>query len=183
MDDQSHAALQQLVHHCQSASPPHQRRLDRDWHRPARPAGQREVFPARRVSVRWLEGAPISDPARFRWSLNTRRAGGRRSGGSASKCARRERSLTLPPPMVGQTCRFAPISPPASAAMLAEPWGYARQNIAPLVLVKVWAARQRRPTLVVSSCARPALRSAIPLCFHRRFAYISRLIRTRNSRL
>jgi hypothetical protein len=26
--------------------------------------------------------------------------------------------------------------------MLAEPWGYARQNIAPLVLVKVWAARQ-----------------------------------------
>jgi len=38
--------------------------------------------------------------------------------------------------------------------MLAEPWGYARQNIAPLVLVKVWAARQHRPTLVVvSSCA------------------------------
>jgi hypothetical protein len=36
----------------------------------------------------------------------------------------------------------------------AEPWGYARQNIAPLVLVEVWAARQRRPTLVVvSSCA------------------------------
>jgi len=32
--------------------------------------------------------------------------------------------------------------------MLAEPWGYARQNIALLVLVKVWAARQRRPTLV-----------------------------------
>jgi len=51
--------------------------------------------------------------------------------------------------MVEQTCRVAPISPPASAAMLAEPWGYARQNIAPLVLVEVWAARQRRPTLVV----------------------------------
>src|ERR1019366_6981019 len=34
------------------------------------------------------------------------------------------RILTLPPTMVGQTCRFAPISPPASAAMLAEPWGY-----------------------------------------------------------
>src|ERR1035438_87352 len=48
----------------------------------------------------------------------------------------------LPPPMVGQTCRFAPISPPASAAMLAEPWGYARQIIAPLILVKVWAAQQ-----------------------------------------
>ena len=32
--------------------------------------------------------------------------------------------------------------------MLAEPWGYARENIAPLVLVEVWAARQRRPTLV-----------------------------------
>jgi hypothetical protein len=91
-------------------------------------------------------------------NLPTRR---RRSGGSASKCARRERSLTLPPPMVGQTCRFAPISPPASAAMLAEPWGYARQNIAPLVLVKVWAARQRRPTLVVSSCARPALPGSV----------------------
>jgi hypothetical protein len=28
-----------------------------------------------------------------------------------------------------------------------------RQNIAPLVLVEVWAARQRRPTLVVSSSA------------------------------
>src|ERR1039458_10514916 len=27
--------------------------------------------------------------------------------------------------MVGQTCRFAQISPPASAAMLAEPWVYA----------------------------------------------------------
>ena len=27
-------------------------------------------------------GAPISDPARFYWNLNTRRAGGRRSGGS-----------------------------------------------------------------------------------------------------
>jgi len=26
-------------------------------------------------------GAPISDPARFCWNLNTRRAGGRRSGG------------------------------------------------------------------------------------------------------
>jgi hypothetical protein len=26
-------------------------------------------------------------------------------------------------------------------AMLAEPWGYARKNIAPLVLVEVWAAR------------------------------------------
>jgi hypothetical protein len=39
--------------------------------------------------------------------------------------------------------------------MLAEPRGYARQNIAPLVLEKVWAARQHRPTLmVVSSCAR-----------------------------
>jgi hypothetical protein len=49
--------------------------------------------------------------------------------------------------------------------MLAEPWGYARENIAPLVLVEVWTARpltfhfsatrQRRPTLVVvSSCAR-----------------------------
>jgi hypothetical protein len=38
--------------------------------------------------------------------------------------------------------------------MLAEPWGYARENIAPLVPVEVWAARQRRPTLVVvSSCA------------------------------
>jgi hypothetical protein len=38
--------------------------------------------------------------------------------------------------------------------MLAEPWGYAHENIAPLVLVEVWAARQRRPTLVVvSSCA------------------------------
>jgi hypothetical protein len=44
-------------------------------------------------------------------------------------------------------CRFAPISLPASAAMLAEPWGYARQNIAPLVLVEVWAARQRPPYL------------------------------------
>jgi hypothetical protein len=31
--------------------------------------------------------------------------------------------------------------------MLAEPWGYARQNIAPLVLVEVWAARQRPPYL------------------------------------
>src|ERR1017187_10875457 len=66
---------------------------------------------------------------------------------------RNGRNLTQPPPMVGQTCRFAPISPPASAAMLAEPWAYARQNIAPLVLVEVWAARpsypaaqQRRPT-------------------------------------
>src|ERR1039457_4479205 len=77
---------------------------------------------------------------------------------------RNGRNLTQPPPMVGQTCRFAPISPPASAAMLAEPWGYACQNIAPLVLVEDWAARpltfhfsatrQRRPTLVVSSCAR-----------------------------
>jgi hypothetical protein len=68
---------------------------------------------------------------------------------------RNGRNLTQPPPMVGQTCRFAPISPPASAAMLAEPWGYARENIAPLVLVEIWAARQRRPTLVVvSSCAR-----------------------------
>jgi hypothetical protein len=38
--------------------------------------------------------------------------------------------------------------------MLAEPWGYACQNIAPLVLVEDWAARQRHPTLVVSSCAR-----------------------------
>jgi hypothetical protein len=46
-------------------------------------------------------------------------------------------NLTQPPTMVGQTCRFAPISPPASAAMLAEPWGYARKNIAPLVLVEV----------------------------------------------
>src|ERR1035437_3749898 len=64
--------------------------------------------------------------------------------------------FAAPPTMVGQTCWFASISPPASAAMLAEPWGYARQNIAPLVLVEVWAARQRRPTLVVvSSCARP----------------------------
>jgi hypothetical protein len=24
--------------------------------------------------------------------------------------------------------------------MLAEPWGYARENIAPLVLVEIWAA-------------------------------------------
>jgi len=39
-----------------------------------------------------------------------------------------------------KTCRFAPISPPASAAKLVEPWGYARQNIALLVLVKGWAA-------------------------------------------
>jgi hypothetical protein len=31
--------------------------------------------------------------------------------------------------------------------MLAEPWGYARENIAPLVLVEVWAARQRPPYL------------------------------------
>jgi hypothetical protein len=31
--------------------------------------------------------------------------------------------------------------------MLAEPWGYARQNIAPLVLVEVWVARQRPPYL------------------------------------
>jgi len=38
--------------------------------------------------------------------------------------------------------------------MLAEPWGYARENIAPLVLVEVWVARQCRPTLVVvSTCA------------------------------
>jgi hypothetical protein len=36
--------------------------------------------------------------------------------------------------------------------MLAEPWGYARENIASLVLVEVWAARQRRPTLMVVSC-------------------------------
>ncbi|HEY4984591.1 MAG TPA: hypothetical protein VIJ24_05965, partial [Verrucomicrobiae bacterium] len=68
--------------------------------------------------------------------------------------AARAQLETLPPTMAGQTCRFAPISPPASAAMLAEPWGYAHENIAPLVLVEVWAARQRRPTLVVvSSCA------------------------------
>src|ERR1017187_10674010 len=58
---------------------------------------------------------------------------------------RNGRNLTQPPPMVGQTCRFAPISPPASAAMLAEPWAYARQNIAPLVLVEVWAARPSYP--------------------------------------
>ncbi len=66
--------------------------------------------------------------------------------------------------MAGQTCRFAPISPPASAAMPAEPWECARKNIAPLVLVEVWAARQRRPTLVVvvSSCA-PAWRAHLNL--------------------
>jgi len=65
------------------------------------------------------------------------------------------RNLTLPPTMVGQTCRFAPISPPASAAKLAEPQGYAHENIVPLVLVEVWATRQRRPTLgVVSRFAR-----------------------------
>jgi len=29
--------------------------------------------------------------------------------------------------------------------MLAEPWGYARKNIAPLVLVEIGAARQRPP--------------------------------------
>jgi len=42
--------------------------------------------------------------------------------------------------------------------MLAESWGYARQNIAPLVLVKVRAARQHRPTLMVSSRARTRMR-------------------------
>jgi hypothetical protein len=31
-------------------------------------------------------GAPISDPARFCWNFNTRRAGDRRSGGSARMC-------------------------------------------------------------------------------------------------
>jgi hypothetical protein len=31
--------------------------------------------------------------------------------------------------------------------MLAEPWGYTRKNIALLVLVEVWAARQRPPYL------------------------------------
>jgi hypothetical protein len=41
--------------------------------------------------------------------------------------------------------------------MLAEPWGYARENIAPLVLVEVWAARQRRPTLVLMSSCTPFL--------------------------
>jgi hypothetical protein len=30
-------------------------------------------------------GAPISDPARFCWNLNTCRAGGRRSGGAVGK--------------------------------------------------------------------------------------------------
>jgi hypothetical protein len=34
-------------------------------------------------------GAPISDPARFCWNFNTRRAGGRRSGASV-----RRRGLT-----------------------------------------------------------------------------------------
>jgi hypothetical protein len=46
-----------------------------------------------------------------------------------------------------------PVCPNLTAskrAMLAEPWEYARENIAPLVLVEVWAARQRRPTLEVS---------------------------------
>jgi len=42
--------------------------------------------------------------------------------------------------------------------MLAESWGYARQNIAPLVLAKVWAAQQHRPTLVMSGCARMRMR-------------------------
>ena len=51
------------------------------------------------------------------------------------------RTSAQTPTMAGQTCRFAQISPPASTAMLAEPWGYARKNIAPLVLVEVWAAR------------------------------------------
>jgi hypothetical protein len=43
------------------------------------------------------------------------------------------RILPLLPMMVGQTCRFAQFSPPASAAMPVEPWGYALKNIAPLV--------------------------------------------------
>ena len=57
-----------------------------------------------------------------------------------SRC-KQGRTSAQTPTMVGQTCRFAQISPPASAAMLAEAWGYARKNIAPLVLVEIWAAR------------------------------------------
>ena len=86
-------------------------------------------------------------------SLNSRLCQRLAVVGEAQTTAREGRSLTLSPTMVGQTCRFAPISPPASAAMLAKPWGYARQNTASLVLVKVWAARQHRPTLMVMSRA------------------------------
>src|ERR1019366_1308172 len=53
--------------------------------------------------------------------------------------------------MVGQTCRFAQISPPASAAMLAEPWGYTHARTS---LRSFWWKFGRRgsarPTLVVS---------------------------------
>jgi len=67
------------------------------------------------------------------------------------------RNLPTTTTMVGQTCRFAQISPPASAAMLAEPfWGYAHKNIA-LVLVEVWAVQQRRPTLVESKSSSAAV--------------------------
>ena len=54
--------------------------------------------------------------------------------------------------MVEQTL---PVCPNLTASQRSDAGGtilgYARQNIAPLVLVKVWAARQRRPTLVVVS--------------------------------
>src|SRR5664280_1128401 len=75
-------------------------------------------------------------------------------------------SLTHLPTRAGQICRFAPISPPASAAMLAEPWGYGRENFAPLVLVDAWAARPRRPALVVvSGCAPVGLFANFRLSF------------------